>query len=66
MTRTELCEMCTEYSTNQKCENRETCKLQKILTENKELRLENKKLREKVEKLESDKRWDIFPEMMGR
>lgn len=47
-------------------ENWKTCELQKILTENQELRLENKKLREKVEKLETDKRWTDFPDMMGR
>lgn len=47
-------------------ENWKTCELQKILTENQELRLENKKLRENVEKLEADKRWTDFPDMMGR
>lgn len=66
MTRKELCEMCMEYSVNQKCERQETCKLQKILTENQRLREENKKLREKAEKLESARRWDDFPDMMGK
>lgn len=29
MTKAELCEMCTEYSVNQKCENREKSKINK-------------------------------------
>lgn len=66
MTSVELCKMCTEYSIHSKCEYRKTCKLQKILTENKKLRADNKKLRAKVEKLENDKQWRDFPDMMGK
>ena len=39
MTRKELCEMCTDYSTDTKCENKESCKLQAILTENAQLKM---------------------------
>lgn len=45
MTKKELCEMCTEYSADVKCENKETCKLQAILTENAQLKAENGKLK---------------------
>ena len=45
MTRTNLCEMCTEYSIDTKCENKDTCKLQAILTENARLKAEIKELK---------------------
>lgn len=58
--------MCTEYSSELKCENKEKCKLQKVLMDNAKLRAENKELKEKVEKLESNSSWDKFPDMMGK
>lgn len=66
MTSTELCKMCTEYSTAEKCEYKNTCELQKILTENKGLKAENKQLKAKVEELEVEKSWRDFPDMMGK
>lgn len=66
MTSTELCKMCTEYSIHSECEYRKSCKLQEILEKNKKLRAENKELREKVKKLETDKQWTDFPDMMGK
>ena len=45
MTRKELCEMCTEYSTDNKCDNVKNCKLQAILTENASLKAENRELK---------------------
>lgn len=66
MTRIELCRMCNEYSADTRCEFRETCKLQKILTDNAKLKAENKELKIKAEKLESDASWDKFPDMMGK
>lgn len=62
MTSTELCKMCTEYSIYSKCKYKKSCKLQKILKENKKLRAENKELREKIEKLETDKRLTDYPD----
>ena len=59
MTSAELCKMCTEYSIHSKCEYRKSCKLQKILTENKDLKA-------KVEELEVEKSWHDFPDMMGK
>lgn len=66
MKRKELCEMCTEYSTTEKCEYKNTCELQKILSENKDLKAENKQLKAKVEELEIEKSWWNSPDMMGR
>ena len=66
MTRKELCEMCTEYSTDTKCENRENCKLQEILTENAKLKEENKRLRKENEERRIRESWDKFPDMMGK
>ena len=66
MTSKKLCEMCTEYSADEKCEYKNTCELQKILTESKDLKAENKQLKAKVEKLEVEKSWWNSPDMMGR
>ena len=66
MTSKKLCEMCMEYSTTEKCEYKNTCELQKILTENKDLKAKNKELRAKVEGSEVEKSWHDFPDMMGK
>jgi regulator of replication initiation timing len=55
-----------EYSTTEKCEYKNTCELQKILTENKGLKAENKQLKAKVEELEVEKSWCDSPDMMGK
>lgn len=70
MTSTDLCKMCTEYSANEKCEYMESCelqaKLQKIFEGIEKLLAENKELRKKIEKMEADKSWRDFPDMMGK
>ena len=66
MTQKELCEMCTEYSVDTKCDNKDTCKLQSILTENARLKAEIKELKRKNTDLESEKIWKMFPDMMGK
>ena len=66
MTSKKLCEMCMDYSTTEKCEYKNTCELQKILTENKGLKAKNKELRAKVEGSEVEKSWHDFPDMMGK
>ena len=66
MKSTELCKMCMEYSTTEKCEYKNTCELQKILTENKDLKAKNKELKAKVEELEVEKSWRDNPDMMGK
>lgn len=66
MTSKKLCEMCMEYSTTEKCEYKNNCELQKILTENKDLKAKNKELKAKVEELEDEKSWHDFPDMMGK
>ena len=66
MTRKELCEMCTEYSTDTKCENKKTCKLQAILTENARLKEENKRLRKENEERRIRESWEKFPDKTGR
>lgn len=58
--------MCTEYSTDTKCENKDTCKLQAILTENARLKAEIKELKNKNNDIESKRRWEMFPDMMGK
>lgn len=66
MTKKELCEMCTEYSADIKCENRKTCKLQGILTENAQLKAENKELKKDNERMRIRESWEQFPDMMGK
>lgn len=48
VTSAELCKMCTEYSIHSKCEYKKSCKLQKILTENKDLKAKIKNLKRKL------------------
>ena len=66
MTRKELCKMCTEYSSDTKCENKESCKLQAILTENAQLKKENKRLRKENEERRIRESWEKFQDMMGK
>ena len=66
MTGKELCEMCTEYSVDTKCENKKTCKLQAILTENARLKEENRRLRKENEERRIRESWEKFPDMMGK
>ena len=66
MTRKELCEMCTEYSADTKCENKETCKLQAILTENAQLKAENVRLKKDNDDMRIRESWEKFPDMMGK
>lgn len=66
MTRKELCEMCTEYSTDTKCDYKKTCKLQAILTENAQLKEESKRLRKENQEMKIRESWDKFPDMMGK
>ena len=66
MTSTELCKMCMEYSTTEKCEYKNTCELQKILSENKDLKVKNKELRANIKELEMERSWRNSPEMMGK
>ena len=58
--------MCTEYSTDAKCENKDTCKLQAILTESIKLKEENRRLREENKERRIRESWEKFPDMMGK
>ena len=59
ITKDEICRMCLEYSADMTCEHIKQCKLMKVLDE-------NKRLKEKVRKLEYEKSWIDSPERMGR
>ena len=73
MTRKELCEMCTEYSTDTKCENEEHCTMLKILNranklekENKQLKADNKQLLKENKERRIRESWEKSPDMMGK
>lgn len=66
MSRKELCMMCAEYSFDTKCEHKKDCKLQAILTENAQLKCENRELKRKLNDLKSARSWDLYPDMMGK
>lgn len=59
MTEKELCKMCTEYSVDVPCEEKEKCPLLKILRE-------NKKLKQEIKELKSISNWEKFPDEMGK
>ena len=58
--------MCTEYSSDVKCEKRKECELQKILSENKKLKEEVKRLKKENSDLQIKRSWEVNPDMMGK
>lgn len=65
MTEHELCNMCTEYSADVKCENRDACKLLNIIKENQALKKENKDLKRANEELRLNMSYMINPNTIG-
>lgn len=65
MTEKELCNMCTEYSKDVKCEDKKTCKLLNIVRENRRLTEENKKLKKEVYKLRIERSYMKDPNAIG-
>ena len=65
MTEKELCNMCTEYSQDVKCENKDTCKLLNVVRENKELRKENASLKKEVSELRLEMSYMRDPNAIG-
>lgn len=66
MTNNELCKMCTEYSTETKCDHKNDCKLLGILRENRQLKEELREIKKELSDLQIRKSWEDYPEMMGR
>ena len=66
MTDKELCNMCTEYSTETKCDHKKDCKLLGILRENRQLKEKLRETKKELSDLQIRKSWEDYPEMMGR
>ena len=66
MTNKELCNMCTEYSTETKCDHKKDCKLLRILRENRQLKEKLRETEKELSNLQIRKSWEDYPEMMGR
>lgn len=66
MTNNELCNMCTEYSTETKCDHKNDCKLLGVLKENRQLKEELRETKKELSDLQIRKSWEDYPEMMGR
>lgn len=66
MTNKELCNMCTEYSTETKCDHKKDCKLLGILRENRQLKEKLRETKKELSDLQIRKSWEDYPEMMGR
>lgn len=66
MTKKQLCLMCTEYSSDVKCEKRKECELQNLLSENRELKKEIRMLKKEYENLRSKISWVTNPDRMGK
>ena len=65
MTKTELCEMCTEYSKEQTCEHEKDCKLLGLVKENERLKKENIRLRKENTRLRNEISWGASPLTIG-
>ena len=66
MKQKELCMMCNEYSVEDKCEHKKDCALLNILKENEQLKRENREMKKKIEEFEVRRRWELFPDAMGK
>ena len=58
--------MCTEYSTETKCDHKKDCKLLGILRENRQLKEKLRETKKELSDLQIRKSWEDYPEMMGR
>ena len=65
MTEKELCNMCTEYSQDVKCENKDTCKLLNVVRDNKRLIEENRALKKEVSELRVNMSYMRDPNAIG-
>lgn len=65
MTKTEICKMCEEYSSDTKCEYEESCKIIAVLKENKSLKKENRELKSKISELENKMSYMVNPLSLG-
>lgn len=65
MTEKELCNMCTEYSQDVKCENKDTCKLLNVVRDNKRLIEENRALKKEVSELRVQMSYMRDPNAIG-
>lgn len=61
-----LCEICDEYSSDELCEYRESCRLYNLANEVEKLRKENKELKEKIGAYRISETWRENPDNMGR
>ena len=66
MTPKELCNMCENYSIEEKCDIKDCCQLQEILSENARLKKENARLKKENEERRIRESWEKFPDMMGK
>ena len=66
MTDKRLCEMCTEYSADNKCDHKDKCELLGILKEDRRLKEKLREIKKERDKLSMEKSWKNNPERMGR
>lgn len=65
MSKKELCEMCTEYSTEIKCENKSACKLMALIDENTSLKNQIKELKKENSDLRLNMSYMTNPNAIG-
>jgi len=65
VTENALCNMCTEYSQDVKCENKNTCKLLNVVRDNKRLIEENRALKREVSELRVQMSYMRDPNAIG-
>lgn len=61
MNKKDLCELCEEYSVENKCENEKDCKIINLYKENQKLKKERKSLKKQLEKLKLKQSYMIDP-----
>jgi hypothetical protein len=66
MTEKEICQMCTEYSIDTKCDFKDKCKLIALVRENRKLKTELKAVKKELTELKSIRSWELYPDRMGK
>ena len=65
MNKTEMCQMCDNYSVNMKCDYREDCKIMKVMDENTALKKQVKELRKELSDAKLKMSYMVNPNAIG-
>lgn len=65
MSKTEICQMCDNYSVRNKCDQKKDCKIMKIMDENAALKKQVKELKKELAEAKLNMSYMIDPSAIG-